>query len=270
MPDQGIRRRQPVREEPRVRHDRAGDGRDDQRDRREGPAAGEARAFFWRHRDGHDDGDHHPRRVAQARQDRRGLPSAGGDAGRDDALHAHQLRHPVAHRQGDRARRHALGRRLQFAFGTLSLRAGRTERLHLDHDEPRESRALVAAVQGDGEGGSDRGSALRHAGGAGEERSRGGRDDRCLDETAHQARGDEAGRRREHSRRRGARYDGAPERAELRDARHHAGDAAQDSPRQDAVLAGAHQRQAADGEVIAGSRRAHFGSAEELARARLR
>ncbi len=43
LPGEGLRHRQPLREEPRVRHDRAGDRRNDQRDRRERPHAGEAR-----------------------------------------------------------------------------------------------------------------------------------------------------------------------------------------------------------------------------------
>ena len=125
LPGEGLRHRQPVREEPRLRHDRAGDRRHDQRDRREGPHAGEARSVARRHRHRHDDGDHHPRCVVSSRRDRRGPSAAGGDAGRDAALHAHQLLHPGAHRQGGGARRHALGRRQQRAVGPVSLRAGR-------------------------------------------------------------------------------------------------------------------------------------------------
>ena len=49
---------------------------------------------------------------------------------------------------------------------------GGAERLCLDHDQPRQSRALVAAVQGDGTRGADQRSALRHAGRAREERCR--------------------------------------------------------------------------------------------------
>ena len=94
LPGEGLRHRQPVREEPRLRHDRAGHRRDDQRDRREGPHAGEARPVARRHRHRDDDGDHHPRRTVQAGRDRRGPSAAGGDAGRDAALHAHQLLPP--------------------------------------------------------------------------------------------------------------------------------------------------------------------------------
>ena len=42
--DPGVRHRQPVREGPRLRHDRAGRRRHDQRHRRDRPAAGQARA----------------------------------------------------------------------------------------------------------------------------------------------------------------------------------------------------------------------------------
>ena len=100
LPGEGFRHRQPVREEPRLRHDRAGDRRHHQRDRREGPHAGEARPVAGRHRHRHDDGDHHPGRAVPSRGDRRRPPAAGRHAGRDAALHAHQLLHPGAQRQG--------------------------------------------------------------------------------------------------------------------------------------------------------------------------
>ena len=125
-----------------------------------------------------------------SRRDRRGPSAAGGDAGRDAALHAHQLLHAGAQRQGGGARRHALGRRQQRAVGTVSVRAGRRERLRLDHDQPGQSRALGAAVQGDGTRGTDQRSALRHAARAREERCRAGRDHHRMDTHAHQARGD--------------------------------------------------------------------------------
>ena len=64
----------------------------------------------------------------------------------------------------------------------------------------------------------------------------------------HQARCDAADRRRRHPGRRGARHDGTAERSELRAAWHHAGDAPSGARRlQDAGLAGAGGRQAADG-----------------------
>ena len=74
-----------------------------------------------------------------------------------------------------------VGRRQQRAVGAVSVRAGRAERLRLDHDQPRQSGALVAAVQGDGARGTDQRSALRHAGGAGEERCRAGCDHHRMD-----------------------------------------------------------------------------------------
>ena len=83
---------------------------------------------------------------------------------------------------------------------------------------------------------------------------------------AHQARGDAAGRQRQHSGRRGARHDGADERQELRRARHHAGDGASVVQAvQDAGVAGARGRQAAAGEGVADPRPAHRRCADELA-----
>ena len=67
---------------------------------------------------------------------------------------------------------------------------GRCQRLRLDHDQPRQSRALVAAVQGHGTRRADQRSTLRHTGRAGEERCRAGHDHLRLDADAHQARGD--------------------------------------------------------------------------------
>ena len=57
----GFGDRQPVREKPRLRHDRAGGGRHDQRHRLWRPAAGQAGAVLRRHRNRHADGDQHPR-----------------------------------------------------------------------------------------------------------------------------------------------------------------------------------------------------------------
>ena len=91
---EGLRRRQPVRAQPRLRHDRAGLRRHVQRDRRARRPADAPRHLAGRHRHRHADGDHHPGRAAQARRDRPGQPAAGGDAGRDPALHADQLRDP--------------------------------------------------------------------------------------------------------------------------------------------------------------------------------
>ena len=75
----------------------------------------------------------------------------------------------------------------QRAIRTVSVRAGRPERLCLDHDQPRQSGALGPAVQGDGTRGSDQRSALRHAGVACEERCGTGSDHPGMDKHAHQA-----------------------------------------------------------------------------------
>ena len=56
---QRVRRRQPVRKEPGVRHDRAGLRRHVQRHRRSGRTADAAGHFARRHRHRHADGDHH-------------------------------------------------------------------------------------------------------------------------------------------------------------------------------------------------------------------
>ena len=142
---EGVRRGQPVRKEPRVRHDRAGLRRHVQRDRRSGRTADAAGHFARRHRHRHADGDHHPGRAAQARGDRPGPPAAGGDAGRDHALHAHQLRHPGPDRQAGAARRQQGAGRQQRADGAVSVQARRAERLRLHHDQPRQSRPLGPA-----------------------------------------------------------------------------------------------------------------------------
>ena len=142
LPGQGVWRGQPVRDQPGVRHDRAGDGRHDQRDRREGQAAGEAGPVAGRYRHRNDDGDHHPRRAAQAAKTGEGrrLQVAMQDA----MLHYMRTNFSTQARSGKRggARRHALGRRYQCAVGAVSVRAGRAERLRLDHDQPGQSRSI--------------------------------------------------------------------------------------------------------------------------------
>jgi crotonobetainyl-CoA:carnitine CoA-transferase CaiB-like acyl-CoA transferase len=77
------------------------------------------------------------------------------------------------------------------------------------------------------------------------------------------ARVERAGRRR-------LRHDGAPERSELRGARHHAGDAAPERAVQDARVAGARRRQASAHRAVAGPRSAHGGGADRVARDRRR
>ena len=96
--------------------------------------------------------------------DRRGPSAAGRDAGCDAALHAHQLLHTGAHRQGRGTRRYALGRRQQCAVGTVSVRPERRQRLCVDYDEPSQSGTLGPTVQGDGARGTDQRSTLHHTG----------------------------------------------------------------------------------------------------------
>ena len=54
---------QPLRAQPRLRHDRAGRGRHDEHHRRAGWAADQARPFARRHRHRHADGDQHSGRA---------------------------------------------------------------------------------------------------------------------------------------------------------------------------------------------------------------
>ena len=126
-----------------------------------------------------------------AQRDRPGQSAAGGDAGRDAALHAHQLRHPGAHRQAGRS---AAAARCRAATtrrrACIPCKPGgpndyvyiMTSRANPEHWD--------AAAEADRPRGPDRRSALRHAGRPGEARGRGGRDHRRLDAPAHQARGD--------------------------------------------------------------------------------
>ena len=83
----------------------------------------------------------------------------------------HYMRTNFCHAGADRprggARRCAFRRRQQRAVGPVSLRARRRERLCVDHDQPRQSRTLVAAVQRDGARGADQRSALCHPGAIG-------------------------------------------------------------------------------------------------------
>ncbi len=131
LPDQGLRRRQPVREEPRVRHDRAGGRRADEHHRRGGRPALQARRDDRRHRHRHADGDLHPRRLCPPAAHRPGRASAARDAGRDPALHPQRLHLHGAHRQGRAARRIEDGRRRQSADRRLSVQGRRPERLRL-------------------------------------------------------------------------------------------------------------------------------------------
>ncbi len=128
LPDQGIRHRQPLREEPRLRHDRAGRRRHDQHHRLCRPPAGEARHLVRRHRHRHADGDQHSRRAVQASKDRRGPPPAGRHAGRHGPLHARAVLAHAGHGQGRAARRHRSVRCRAASSPTRSIRASQAGR----------------------------------------------------------------------------------------------------------------------------------------------
>ena len=103
---------------------------------------------------------------------------------------------PGAYRQGGAA---AAGGR-QCAGRDLPVQARRPERLRLPLDQPRQSRALAAAVEADRARGPDRRPALRHRRRPGAARGRGRRDRHRVDAPAHQAGGDGADQRRPASR----------------------------------------------------------------------
>ena len=160
-PDQGLRRRQPVRERPRVRHDRAGRRRRDEHHRRARWAARQARPHDRRHRHRHADGVDDRQRPLRAGAHRQGPAAAGGDAGFDHALQPRLFCDDDAHRQGG-ARRAQAERRQQPARRHLSVQARRPQRLRLPDHEPRQPRALAAAAQAGRPRGPDRRPALRH------------------------------------------------------------------------------------------------------------
>ena len=99
--------------------------------------------------------------------------------------------------------------------GIYPVQARRSQRLRLCADEPREPGALASAVEADRARRSDRRRALRDPGRAAEVRGRGRRDRLRLDAAAHQTRGDGAIERGRRAGRRGARFDGADQRAEF-------------------------------------------------------
>ena len=72
LPGEGLRRRQPVREEPRLRHDRAGLRRHDEHHRRARRPPAEARAVAGRHRHRHAAGDLHPGRAVRRKETGKG------------------------------------------------------------------------------------------------------------------------------------------------------------------------------------------------------
>ena len=163
LPDQGLRRRQPVREEPGVRHDRPGRRRADEHHRRGGRPALQARLHHRRHRHRHADGDLRARRLCAAAAHRPGRASAARDAGRDPALHPQCVHLHGTHRQAGAARRIKDRWRRQSADRRLPVQGRRRERLRLHLLQPRQPRALESPAQGDGPRRPDRRSDVRYS-----------------------------------------------------------------------------------------------------------
>ena len=103
-PGQRFWRGQPLRAQPRLRHDRAGLRRQHGDHRRGGPPAGAAGTDLRRHRHRHADGDLGRQRAVPAPHDRAGAAAAGRDAGRAAQLHARRLYQLCAHRRAAGAR----------------------------------------------------------------------------------------------------------------------------------------------------------------------
>ncbi len=157
------------------------------------------------------------------------------------------------------------------ALGAVPVQARRAERLRLRVHQPRQPRALDAALEGDRPRGSDRRPALRHRAGARRARGRGRRDHRRLDPPAHQGRGDEDHRRGRGAGRRGVRHARAAERPLARRARHHAEvEHPTTGKLTDAGLAGALRRRPGQGQAVAAVGPAQCRGAAAMARHRRR
>ncbi len=163
---QGVRRGQPIREQPRLRHDRAGLRRHDGDHRRARRAAVQAWADIGRHRHRHAFGDRHPGGALSAAYHRQGTPIADRDAGRPIAIHPRRLRAACEERRAGNAQRRQVAGRRHGARRHLSLQTRRAQRLCLCLHEPRQFRALAAVVEGHRARGSERGSALCDARGS--------------------------------------------------------------------------------------------------------
>ena len=148
-PGQGLRRGQPVREQPRLRHDRAGHRRRDEHQRRAGRPAGQAGADARRHRHRHAARHHHPRRAVREEEHRQG-PARLQVAMQDAMLHYIRLAFATRRATAGRCSAPAtdrLGR--QSAVRHLPVQGRRAERLRLRLHQPRQPRALEAAAEGD-------------------------------------------------------------------------------------------------------------------------
>ena len=100
-PGQRLRRGQPVREQSRLRHDRAGDRRRDEHQRLARRPACQARPHPGRHRHRHAARHLRTGRALREEDHRQGPASADRDAGRHAALHPPGVRHPGAQGRAD-------------------------------------------------------------------------------------------------------------------------------------------------------------------------
>ena len=159
-PGEGLRRGQPVREQPGVRHDRTGGGRRDEHQRRARRPPDQARADAGRHRHRHAARHLHPGRALREEDHRQGPAHPDRHAGRDAALHPPRLRHAGPRGRPRQARRRSIDLGRQSALRHLSLQGRRAQRLRLRLHQPRQSRALEAAAGRDRSRGLGRRSAL--------------------------------------------------------------------------------------------------------------
>ncbi len=186
---QRLRRGQPVREQSGLRHDRPGDRRHDEDQRRSRRPAGQARADAGRHRHRHAARDLHPGRALREEDDRQGPAPPGRHAGRDAALHPPRVRHAGAQGRAAATRRRPVDLGRQSAVRHLSLQGRRAQRLRLRLHQPHQSRALEAAARRDRPRGPDRRPALCQHRDAHPARSRDRHDGLDVDQAARQARG---------------------------------------------------------------------------------
>ena len=126
-PGQGVRRGQPLRAQPRLRHDRAGLRRQHGDHRRGRAQADPSGPDPGRHRHRHADGDLDPRRALRAQHHRQGTAPAGRDAGRAAQLHPRRVHQSRPARQAAGARPDRVsGRRCRRTTSSRARAAGRT------------------------------------------------------------------------------------------------------------------------------------------------
>ena len=147
-PGQGVRRGQPVRAQPRLRHDRAGLRRQHGDHRRGRAQADPPGPDPRRHRHRHADGDLDPGRALRAQHHRQGTAAAGRDAGRAAQLHPRRVHQPRKARRAADARADRV-RAAGAAERHLPVQGRRAERLDLCLQQPQQPGALAAAVRRD-------------------------------------------------------------------------------------------------------------------------